>query len=71
MKIGEIRALLHAQPFVPFTIHLADGGALRISHPDFVATSPRSDSIIVYRDDDTFHVVDLSLATDLHVGAPA
>jgi hypothetical protein len=31
--------LLHAAPFIPFTIHLADGRALRVQHPDFVAVA--------------------------------
>ena len=69
MKVDEIRTLLHAQPFIPFTIHLADGRKLRIAHPDFVATAHKSNTIIVYLPDDSFHVVDLALATDAHVGA--
>jgi len=50
---------------------MADGREFRIEHPDFVATAHRSDTIVVYQEDDTFNVVDLALATDAHVGAPA
>ena len=71
MKIDEIRTLLHSQPFVPFALHLADGREFLIAHPDFIATAHKSDTIVVYQEDDTFNIVDLSLATDAHVGVPA
>ncbi len=71
MRVDEVRTLIHSRPFVPFTIHMADGREFRIEHPDFVATAHRSDTIVVYQEDDTFNVVDLALATDAHVGAPA
>ena len=32
----DIRDLIHTTPFQAFKLHLADGKALRISHPDFV-----------------------------------
>ena len=36
----RIRQHLHATPFQPFTIHLADGRIVTVSHPDFcTATS--------------------------------
>ena len=70
MKTDEIRTLLHSQPFVPFTIHLADGREMKVAHPDFVATAPKSDTIIVYQSDNSFNIVDLALATDAEVKMP-
>lgn len=32
----RIRQLLHASPFQPFIIRMADGREYRIEHPDFV-----------------------------------
>src|SRR5437867_4287219 len=37
---ADIRKLVHASPFVPFTIHLADGGQLRVSTVDHIAIPP-------------------------------
>ena len=34
--LGEIRRRLLRQPFVPFTIFLADGRTLDIPHPEFL-----------------------------------
>ncbi len=36
MTQKDIRELIHFQPFKPFRLHLADGKALPIPHPDFV-----------------------------------
>jgi len=36
---ARIRELLHAVPFRPFVIRMADGQEFRIEHPDFVLAS--------------------------------
>ena len=36
MKAQDFRDLVHARPFKPFRLHLADGKSLRIPHPDFI-----------------------------------
>ena len=36
MNIEKIRHLCHAEPFVPFTIHLPDGRSVAVAHPDFI-----------------------------------
>ena len=43
---GDIRKLIHATPFVPFTIHLADGGQLRVPTVDHVAIAPQGGRVI-------------------------
>lgn len=59
-----------ANPFRPFTIHLADGRTLAVPHRDFVSLSPSGRIIIVYQPNDAFNVVDLYSMTDLEVQAP-
>jgi len=39
---ARIRELLHAVPFRPFVIRMADGQEFRVEHPDFVL-APSSD----------------------------
>ncbi len=36
----SIRELLHATPFHPFIIRMADGKDYRVDHPDFVFAPP-------------------------------
>jgi len=36
MRPEDIKELLHKQPFRPFRIHLSDGRAFDVRHPEFV-----------------------------------
>jgi hypothetical protein len=49
----EVRKLLHAEPFLPFTIRTSDGKQYRVKHPDYVAISPKGGRITVYADEET------------------
>ena len=69
MKISKIREALHAQPFRPFWIHLADGGRLPVQHEDFVALEPAGREIIVYQRDNTHQILDVMLITRLEIKA--
>jgi len=67
MKIDKIREVLHAQPFHPFWIHLADGGRVLVKHEDFVALSPGGRDIIVYLPDSSHQWIDVMLITRLEI----
>jgi hypothetical protein len=67
MTAEQVRVMRDAQPFRPFTIHLADGRTLAVPHRDFVSQSPTGRTIIVYRPDDSFSIIDLYLVTELEV----
>ncbi|HEY0457075.1 MAG TPA: hypothetical protein VGE41_11920 [Verrucomicrobiae bacterium] len=67
VKIEEIRQALHAEPFRPFWIYLADGGRLRVRHQDFVAIEPAGRELIVYQSDNSHQIVDVLMITRLQV----
>ena len=69
MKFEKIRETLHAKPFRPFWIHLADGGRLPVQHEDFVALDPAGREMIVYHTDSSHQIVDVLLVTRLEVKA--
>lgn len=50
MNIKNVRAALHREPFQPFAIRLADGRAVPVRHPDFVALGRRR--VVVIGEDD-------------------
>jgi hypothetical protein len=54
---GDIRQLIQARPFVPFTIHTADGGQVRVPTSDHVLVTPQGGRVIVSHDDDTYDVL--------------
>ena len=67
MTTEQFRAMLHQQPFRPFTIRMADGRAFEVAHRDFVAISPTGRTAIVYQDNEYFSVLDLLLMSELQV----
>lgn len=68
MTIEQLQAVHQATPFVPFTIHLADGRALHVPHHDFLLHSPRGRTLFVFSDGEAFSIIDLLLVTALEVG---
>ena len=69
MTVEQLRNVHHAQPFRPFTIHMGDGRALFVKHPDFISRSPSGRTVIVHGDNDSFTILDLLLVTELEVHA--
>ena len=70
MTTEQFRNTLHQQPCRPFTIHMTDGRAFHVKHPDFVAQSPSGRTIIVFQTDESYSVLDLLLVSELEVHAP-
>jgi hypothetical protein len=70
MDMAGVREALHARPFVPFSLRLADGRALPAPHPAFVAITPRR--VIVGATDDSWSVVEpaLLVSVDHTLGKP-
>ncbi len=67
MQIKELQSVYRAQPFRAFILHLADGRAIRVGHPELMALSPTGRSAVVYGKDGAFEVVDVMLVTTLEV----
>jgi hypothetical protein len=67
MTVQQLMQMQRTQPFRAYRIHLADGRSLEVNHPDFVARSPSGRTVIIYKIDETFEVVDLLLVTSLEV----
>jgi hypothetical protein len=49
---GDIRQHLAAQPFIPFTVHVADGREYRIPTPDHAHVYPTGGRVSIYTDDE-------------------
>jgi hypothetical protein len=67
MTIEQLTKVLHAAPFQPFTIRMADGRKFFVKHRDFISRSPTGRTVIVQYDNDDYSVLDLLLATELEV----
>jgi hypothetical protein len=63
MNIAGIREALRREPFLTFSIGMADGRAFEIRHPEFVILGPRLVTVIA--DEDTWSVLDPLLMVSL------
>jgi hypothetical protein len=70
MKDDEIRKLLRARPFVPFTVHLPEGRAVQVTHADFALLSPNGRTLLAYDADESFNMIDVMLIGSIEVGPP-
>jgi hypothetical protein len=63
---ARIRELLHANPFLPFAIRMADGREYRIEHPDFVlASSSDVPQVVIEEQDGRTHFLSVLLMTSI------
>jgi hypothetical protein len=62
---NQFKSTLHAEPFVPFVVHLADGRSIPVKHREFAMLAPSGRTVVIYQPDDTMNLVDLLLVTDL------
>ena len=69
--IADIRRLIASQPFVPFTIHLADGGAVRVPTVDHVHVFPTGNRVLVVHDDDSYELMSPLLISRISVDGGA
>ena len=68
MNAAELKQLLHASPFRPFTVYLASEKAFVVPHVDFAALSPTGRTLIVFRKEDgVFDILDVPLIARLEV----
>ena len=65
MTIDQLRRMHQARPFSPFRVRMADGRHLDVSHPEFLAHTPKGRTIMIARPDESFEVIDLLLVTSL------
>ncbi len=71
MTTPQFKAVLHASPFCPFDIQLADGRSIRVTHPELVLITPGGRTIVVAVADDAIEIIDLLLVTSLRTQIPA
>jgi hypothetical protein len=67
MTIETLDRAIHAAPFRPFTLHLADGRTLSVPHPDFIAFNPKGRVALVLDERDGAEYVDLLLVVSLSI----
>jgi len=65
MTAEQIRQAQQAAPFRPFTIHLADGRAFPVDHPELVLLSRGGRTLALAVGQEAFEIIDVFLVTSL------
>lgn len=63
MTVEQIRNLHKATPFKPFTIHVADGAAYEVRHPENLLQSQGGRTLILNTKGEEMVILDLLLVT--------
>jgi len=68
MDAGQIRELVHAAPFRPFSIVLPSDRVLRVPHPDFISIAPNRRTLIVWKGNGGGQIIDVEAIVELRTG---
>jgi hypothetical protein len=68
MSADELKRLLDARPFKPFTVFVPQGTGFEVPHPEFAWLTPTGRTLIVGRaDQDGVDLLDVPLITQVKV----
>ncbi len=69
MSINQLKSLLEAVPFVPFSVILPNGEKLRVPHSDFAWIHPGGRSIVIAGKGDVMRIVNWQMVTSIETKA--
>ena len=58
---AAVKKFMHAAPWQPFTLCLADRRKIHVPHPDFISISRAGRTVVVTNVDDEFEMIDVFL----------
>jgi hypothetical protein len=68
MTTDQLRAAHKARPFIPFTVHLADGTSVHVPHPEVLFQTQGGRTIFINTGGEEVSIIDLLLVTKLTFG---
>ena len=70
MSPDAVKKFMHAVPWQPFTLSLADGRKIHVPHPDFISISRAGRTVIVTTVDEDFEMIDVFLILSIKTKRP-
>ena len=65
MTRDAFHAAIHAEPFVPFRVHLANGRTVDVTHPEWILHPPDGRAAVWMNPDGAYRVIDVGLVLEL------
>ncbi len=70
MKAESLYEVIHAVPFRPFYLMLADGTRVEVPHPEYIMQPPGARTAIVMGQDESVRILDVALVLGIEHGPP-
>jgi hypothetical protein len=70
VRAENLREAIHAQPFRPFVLMLADGTRWQVSHPEWIMQPPGTRTAVVMGEDESVRILDVALILGIEVAPP-
>ncbi|MEW6250754.1 MAG: hypothetical protein AB1716_08910 [Planctomycetota bacterium] len=64
----QLSAVHQTRPFEAFTLELADGSRVGVSHPELLLPARNGRSVAIGGPDDSFKIVDVARIAAIHLG---
>ena len=70
MRAENLQELIHAAPFRPFELVLANGARVLVSHPEWILHPKGARTAVVMRLDESVRIIDVGLVLELDLAPP-
>jgi hypothetical protein len=70
VRAEALHEAIHAVPFRPFALVLANNDRVPVSHPEWILHPSGARTCIIMRPDDSFRVIDVGLVLELDMTPP-
>ncbi|MGO9600879.1 MAG: hypothetical protein ACLP7Q_23100 [Isosphaeraceae bacterium] len=70
MRAESLHEVIHAAPFRPFDLMLADGTRVHVPHPEYIAYPSGSRTAVVMGQDESVRILDVALVLGIEHGPP-
>jgi hypothetical protein len=70
MRAENLHEAIHAEPFRPFTLMLADGTRLHVPHPESILHPQKARTAVVMSQDESIRILDVALVLGVELAPP-
>jgi hypothetical protein len=70
VRVENLHEVIHAEPFRPFTLCLADGSKVHVPHPEWIAHPAKARTAVVMGEDESVRIIDVALVLELQLSPP-
>jgi len=70
VRSENLREVIRAVPFRPFTLCLANGARVEVQHPEWIFHPEGARTAVVMFPDESVRIIDVALVLELQLGPP-